>query len=395
MSLAIFCRQRAFGTTSRAATYTLLLAAAACGSAGKGGPPPGGPVPVTIVTLHATPVTLTRELPGRTSAYRVAEVRPQATGIVRERLFTEGALVHAGQSLFQLDDATYKAQYRSSGAALAKAKAAADAARSSANRAAELVKSHLISTQDNDNAQAVARQAEAEVEGAAAALEASRVNLAYTRITAPITGRIGRSFVTPGALVTVNQEAPIATIQQMDPMYVEVSQASSEWLGLKAEIDAGRLQRAGAGTSVGIVLEGGVRYVHDGKLEFADVTVDTATGSFVIKAIVPNPDGTLLPGMYVRALLNEGTRTAAILAPQPGIARDPRGGATALVVGAGNKVEPRPVTLSREIGNQWLVETGLKEGDRLIVEGVQKVKPGVDVVPFEATPTVPAAPAAH
>ena len=386
---------RLSGLTARGVLLALVLATAACGSSGKGGPPPGGPVPVTVVTLHSAPVTLTRELPGRTSAYRIAEIRPQATGIIRERLFTEGALVRVGQPLFQLDDAVYKAQYQSSAAALAKAQAAAEASRLAANRAADLVKTHLISTQDNDNAQAAARQAEAEVAGATAALEASRVNLAYTRITAPIAGRIGRSFVTAGALVTANQEASIATIQQMDPMYVEVSQASSEWLRLKAEIAAGRLKGAGAGTSVGIVLEGGVRYDHDGKLEFADVTVDTATGSFVIKAVVPNPNGTLLPGMYVRALLNEGTRNAAILAPQPGISRDPRGGAIALIVGAGNKVESRAVTLSREIGNQWLVDDGLKEGDRLIVEGVQKAHPGADAVPTEASPAAPAAPAAR
>ena len=385
MALDFPSSRHPLGWLGRGGALAFALAASACGAGGKGGPPPGGPVPVTVVTLHSAPVTLTRELPGRTSAYRIAEVRPQATGIVRERLFTEGALVQAGQPLFQLDDSVYKAQYQSSAAALAKAEAAAEAARRAADRAAELVKTHVISTQDNDTAQATARQAEAEVAGAKAALESSRVNLAYTRITAPIAGRIGRSFVTPGALVTANQDAAIATIQQMDPMYVEVSQASSEWLRLKAEIDAGRLKGAGAGTSVGILLEGGERYAHDGKLEFADVTVDAATGSFVIKAVVPNPDGTLLPGMYVRAILNEGTRPAAILAPQQGVARDPRGGATALVVGRGNQVESRTVTLSREIGNQWLVDDGLQDGDRVIVEGVQKVRPGADAVPTEAT----------
>lgn len=377
----------------------LLLAvtafAAGCGS-GHGGPPTGGPVAVTVVTLKGEPVTLQRELPGRTGAFQIAEVRPQATGIVRERLFTEGALVRAGQPLFQLDDAIYKANYQSSTAALARAEAAAEATRSAASRAAELVKTHLISTQDNDNAQANARQTAAEVAGARATLESSRVSLAYTRITAPISGRIGRSFVTPGALVTANQGAPIATIQQLDPLYVEVSQASSEWLQLKSEIDAGHLKGGGAGTSVVIILENGQRYAHDGKLQFSDVTVDTGTGSFAIKALVPNPEGTLLPGMFVRAMLNEGTRPEAILAPQAGVTRDPRGGATALVVGAGNKVEQRTVTLSREIGNHWLIEAGLKAGDRLIIEGLQKAKPGAEVQPSEAGTTPappPAAPA--
>lgn len=377
----------------------LLLAvtafAAGCGS-GHGGPPTGGPVAVTVVTLKGEPVTLQRELPGRTGAFQIAEVRPQATGIVRERLFTEGALVRAGQPLFQLDDAIYKANYQSSTAALARAEAAAEATRNAASRAAELVKTHLISTQDNDNAQANARQTAAEVAGARATLESSRVSLAYTRITAPISGRIGRSFVTPGALVTANQGAPIATIQQLDPLYVEVSQASSEWLQLKSEIDAGHLKGGGAGTSVVIILENGQRYAHDGKLQFSDVTVDTGTGSFAIKALVPNPEGTLLPGMFVRAMLNEGTRPEAILAPQAGVTRDPRGGATALVVGAGNKVEQRTVTLSREIGNHWLIEAGLKAGDRLIIEGLQKAKPGAEVQPSEAGTTPappPAAPA--
>jgi membrane fusion protein (multidrug efflux system) len=346
---------------------------------------------VTILTLRSAPVTLVRELPGRTSAFRIAEVRPQATGIVKDRLFTEGSLVRAGQPLFQLDDSMYRAQLQSSSAGVARAEAAAEVARLAARRAAELVKTHAISEQDNDNAQATARQADAEVAAARAALEASRVNLAYTRITSPITGRIGRSFVTPGALVTANQQAAIATVQQLDPLYVEVSQASSEWLTLKAEMASGRLHGAGAGTRVGILLDGGVRYPQDGKLEFTDVTVDSGTGTFVIKATVPNSAGTLLPGMFVRALVDEGTRADGILAPQVGIMRDPRGGATAFVVGAGNKVESRTVVLSREIGDQWLIDDGLKAGDRLIVEGIQKVKPGAEVQPTEAG----AAPAAH
>ena len=370
---------------------TVLAAAtvaAGCGARGPGAQP--GAPPVTVVTLKTRPVELSRELPGRTSAYLVAEVRPQATGIVKQRLFAEGALVKAGQGLYQLDDAVYRAQYQNSAAAVTKAEAAAEVARLAAKRAAELAKAHLISTQDNDNAVAAARQAEADVEGAKAALETSRVALAYTRITAPITGRIGKSNVTPGALVTANQNAALATIQQLDPIYVEVSQASSEWLRLKEEIGAGRLQPNGPGSKVGIILEDGRRYPHDGRLEFADVTVETGTGSFALRAIVPNPDGTLLPGMYVKAILDEGTRTAGLTVPQPGIARDPTGDATALVVGAGNHVELRHVVVSRAIGDEWLVDAGLNAGDRVIVEGMQKVRPDLEVTPVEAT-TTPAA----
>jgi membrane fusion protein, multidrug efflux system len=373
--------------------------AAGCGhgSGGSGGMPQQ---PVVVVTLRSQPVTLTRELPGRTTAFLVADVRPQATGVVKSRLFSEGAIVKAGQPLYQLDDSLYRAQYQSSEAALAKSEAAYEVARLAARRASELVTAHLISAQDNDNAVAAERQAAADVGVSRAAVQTSRVNLDYARITAPISGRIGKSMVTPGALVVANQSAALATIQQLDPMYVEVSQASSEWLGLKSEIDAGRLTAGGAGTHVSVVLEDGRRYPLDGRLEFADVTVDTSTGSFVVRAVVPNPNGTLLPGMYVRAILSEGTRADGLLVPQVAVTHDPKGGATALVVGAGNKVELRPVTVTRALGDQWLAEAGLRAGDRVIVEGVQKVHPGDVVQPTEATsaaaaagPAAPAAPA--
>ena len=369
------------------AASTLL---GACGH-GAGGGPGNVQQPVTVVTLQSQPVTVTRELPGRTTAFLVADVRPQATGIIKARLFREGAAVKAGQPLYQLDDALYRAQFQNSEAALAKAEAAAEVARLAARRASELLKTHAISAQDHDNAIAAERQAAAEAEAAKAALETSRVNLAYTRIVAPISGRIGKSAVTPGALVVANQSAPLATIQQLDPMYVEVSQASSEWLRLKEEIDAGRLKAGGAGTRVGVLLEDGRRYPQDGRLEFADVTVDTGTGSFALRAIVPNPDDTLLPGMYVRAILSEGIRNDAVLVPQVAVAHDPKGGATALVVGAENKVEQRAVTVSRAIGDQWLVDAGLRAGDRVIVEGVQKVRPGAVVRPTEAAAATAAA----
>jgi membrane fusion protein (multidrug efflux system) len=386
----------AAGPLHRPARVVLIATIAASAFVGGCGHGPGGPAgnpqqAVTVVTLKTQPVTLTRELPGRTTAFLVADVRPQATGVVKARLFNEGAAVKAGQPLYQLDDSLYRAQYESSEAGLAKAEAAHEVARLAARRAAELVKTHAISAQDNDNAIAVERQAAAEVATSKATLETSRVNLAYTRITTPISGRIGKSTVTPGALVLANQSAALATIQQLDPMYVEVSQASSEWLRLKEEIDAGRLQAGGAGTRVSVLLEDGRHYPQDGRLEFADVTVDTGTGSFALRAVVPNPDGTLLPGMYVRAILSEGTQADGLLVPQVAVTHDPKGGATALVVGAENKVEQRAVGVTRAIGDQWLVETGLRAGDRVIVEGIQKIHPGDIVRPTEATPPAAAA----
>ncbi len=369
---------------------------AACGAKGPGFPQ-GGAAPVTVVTLKTATVTLTRELPGRTSAFLVADVRPQANGIVKARLFNEGAAVKAGQTLYQLDDSAYRAQYDSSVAALAKAEATLVSARLAAARSAELVKIEAVSTQDNENAVATLGQAGADAASARAAVESSRVNLAYTRITSPITGRIGKSFVTPGALVVANQAGTLATVQQLDPIYVEVGQSSAEWLRLRRDIDAGRLTAGGSGTRVSIVLEDGSRFSHEGSLQFADVTVDPTTGSFVVRAVVPNPEGRLLPGMFVTAVIDEGNLKNVVLAPQQGITHDPKGGATALVVGAEDKAELRNVTASRTIGDQWLVESGLKAGDRVIVEGLQKVRPGAPVQAVErgatASGAAPAPPA--
>ena len=355
----------------------------------RAGGPNDLPVPVTVVTLKTQAVSLTRELPGRTTAYLVADVRPQASGIVKARLFREGSNVKAGQPLYQLDDTLYRAQVKSSEAALAKAEAAAEVARLGAQRAAELMKTHAISAQDNDNAIALERQAVADAAAAKAALETSRVNLAYATITAPISGRIGKSSITPGALVIANQSAALATIQQLDPIYVELSQASSEWLRLREEIDAGRLRAGGAGTLVGIILEDGRRYSHDGRLEFADVTVDTSTGSFALRVLVPNPSDVLLPGMYVRAILTEATAAEGLLVPQVAVAHDSQGRATAMVVGESNKVEQRDLKVTRALKDQWLVDAGLRAGDRVIVEGLQKIHVGSVVNPTEAT--VPAA----
>jgi membrane fusion protein (multidrug efflux system) len=289
----------------------------------------------------------------------VADVRPQVSGIVEQRLFSEGALVKAGQPLYELDDRLYRAQYNSAKAALQRAQATMVAAQLAAKRSAELVKIDAVSAQDNDNAVAALAQSQADVASAQAALDSTATSLAYAHISAPISGRIGKSTVTPGALVTADQTAPMATIQQLDPIYVDVSQSSREWLQLRQEID--------------------------GKLQFAEVTVDPTTGNYQLRALVPNPDGLLLPGMYVRAVLGEGVLAQGLLAPQQSIIRDPKGNATALVVNHDGKVEPREVKVSRTVGNQWLIDDGLVAGDRVIVEGLQKVQPGMAVKPVEAT----------
>jgi len=373
----------------RAALLTVTLAAAALAGCGhrEGGAPQGpGAMPVTVVTLRAEPVTLVRELTGRTSAYLVAEVRPQVSGIVKARLFTEGASVRAGQALYQLDDATYRADYGVAKAAVARAEATLEAARLRARRTGELVKTGVVSAQDNDNAVAALRQAEADVEASRAALASAGVVLGYARITSPISGRIGKSAVTEGALVKAEQDAPLATVQQLDPVYVDVTQSSAELLQLKRELAAGTLEEH-ASLPVAIVLEDGSRYAQEGALEFSDVSVDPGTGSYLLRIKVPNPDRTLLPGMYVRALVGNGVRPQGLLVPQQGIARDPRGNATALVVGKDGKAEIRVVQATRTIGDKWLVDGGLVAGDRVIVEGLQKVQPGMPVAATEATAT--------
>jgi membrane fusion protein (multidrug efflux system) len=315
----------------------------------------------------------------------VAEVRPQVSGIVKQRLFTEGTLVKAGQPLYELDDAIYRAQYNSAQATLQKAQANSQATRLAADRSRDLVKIDAVSAQDNDNAIAAFGQAQADVAAGQAAVANAAVNLAYAHIVAPISGRIGKSSVTQGALVTADQATAMATIQQLDPIYVDVNQASSEWLHLKQEIDSGRAQSGGADSPAKIELADGRTYDHEGKLQFADVTVDPTTGDFLLRVIVPNPNGVLLPGMYVRALIDEGVLAQGVLAPQQGITHDPKGNASALVVNSAGKVEPRVIRASRTIGNQWLIDDGLAAGDRLIVEGVQKVQPGMDVKAVEAS----------
>lgn len=338
---------------------------------------------VTVVTLRAQSVNLTRELPGRTAAFLVAEVRPQVSGIVKRRLFTEGAYVKAGQPLYEIDDAIYRAQYDSAEAALLKARATLDAARLAAKRSADLVKVDAVSAQDNENAIATERQAEADVAAAQAAVESSSINVAYAHIASPISGRIGKSTVTQGALVTAEQSAALATVTALDPIYVDVNQASSEWLQFQREIGTGFV-RSGEGAPTKILLEDGSVYGSEGKLQFADVTVEQSTGNFLLRVLVPNPDHLLMPGMYVRAVISEGVLPKGLLVPQQGITHDALGRATALVVASNGTVEQRVVKATRSVGNQWLVDSGLVAGDRVIVEGLQKVQPGMPVDAVEA-----------
>ena len=337
---------------------------------------------VTVVTLRPEPVTLTRELPGRTSPSLVAEVRPQVSGLVKQRLFEEGKNVEAGQALYQLDDASYRADASSARAALARTQAALKSARLTARRIGELAKIDAVSAQDHENAIANLRQSEADVGVAQAAVQSVEVVLGHARIVAPISGRIGKSAVTQGALVTANQPEPLAIIQQLDPIYIDVTYSSTELLRMRKELAAGTLDST-LNVPVAIRMEDGTLHSQTGQFAFADLNVDPATGSFLVRVDVPNPGQLLLPGMYVRAEVSVGKRPDALLVPQPGIARTPKGDATALIVDANGKVELRAVSVDRTIGDRWLIESGLVAGDRVIVEGLQRVQPGALVEPIE------------
>ncbi len=334
---------------------------------------------VGIVTLKSAPLQITTELPGRTNAYRVAEVRPQVSGIILKRNFTEGSDIQAGVSLYQIDPATYQASYESAKGDLAKAQAAANIAQLTVKRYQKLVGTKYISQQEYDSAVADAQQSNAAVVAAKAAVETARINLAYTKVTSPISGRIGKSAVTEGALVQNGQSTALATVQQLDPIYVDVTQSSNDFLHLKQELANGKLKQENGKAKVELVTNDGLKYPQEGTLEFSDVTVDQTTGSITLRAIFPNPDHTLLPGMFVRARLEEGINPDALLVPQQGVTRTPRGDASVMVVGEGDKVEVRQVTATQAIGDKWLVTEGLKSGDRVIVAGLQKVKPGVQV----------------
>jgi len=350
-------------------------------------PTQAGPPEVAVVEIEPQSVTITTELNGRTSAYLVAEVRPQVGGIIQKRLFHEGADVRAGDVLYQIDPASYQAAYASASAALAKAEANVISTRYRAERYKELVEIKAVSRQEYDDAAAALKQAEADIEAGKAAVETARINLAYTRVTAPIAGRIGKSSVTEGALVMASQGAALATIQQIDPVYVDVTQSSASLLRLQQSMTSGTLKRDSANRAkVKLILEDGTPYPLEGALQFQDVTVDPTTGSYILRIVFPNPKRILLPGMFVRAILEEGVNEQALLVPQQGVSRDPKGNPTSLIVDAEGKVQQRMLTLDRAIGDKWLVSSGLSPGDRVIVEGVQKAKPGASVkaVPFDA-----------
>ena len=348
------------------------------------GKSPSTPPEVGVIIVQPQRVTLTTELAGRTSAHLIAEVRPQVGGIIQKRLFTEGSDVKAGEILYQIDPATYQAAYNSAKASLARAEANVINARLKAERYRELIKNNFVSQQDYDDVNAAFKLAEADIEAAKAALETARINLAYTRITAPISGRIGRSTVTDGALVTANQSAALATIQQLSPMYVDVTQSSAELLHLKQNLASGLLKNSTTGQArVKLILEDGSAYTLPGTLKFSDVTVDQSTGSITLRAIFPNPKQILLPGMFVRAILEEGVDEHAILVPQRGVTRSPDGNAMVLVVGGEEKVETRTIKVVRTVGDNWLVSEGLKAGDRVILEGLQKARPGTSVKAVE------------
>jgi len=330
---------------------------------------------------------VTTELSGRTRSRLSAEIRPQVGGIVQQRLFEEGALVKAGQVLYQLDPASYKAAYASAQASVAKSEATVNAAKVTARRNAELAKIEAVSKQTSEDSQATLQQAEADLGVARAALETARINLGFTRITAPIAGRIEASTVTPGALVTASQTTALTTVQQLDPVYVDVTQSTTELLQLQRELAAGTLKNGSADkaeASVKLLLEDGTTYAHAGRLQFSSVTVNEGTGAVTLRILVPNPERTLLPGMYMRAVLEQGVAEGALLVPQQGVTRTANGDASALVVTSENKVEKRALKVSRAVGNRWQVIEGLKAGERVIVEGSLKVKAGDTVKAVDA-----------
>ncbi|EQA97707.1 membrane fusion protein (multidrug efflux system) [Sphingobium wenxiniae] len=363
-----------------------IIGLLACASAlaltgcGKEAPPAPPPPAVGVVTLKAETAPLTAELPGRIAAMETAEVRPQISGVIRRRLFTEGGYVKAGQVLYEIDDAPYRAALAQAQGNLARAQASISATSLQAQRYRELVGINAVSRQEADNAMAAAQQARADVSAQRAAVQAAQVNQDFTRIKAPISGRIGRSLFTPGALVQTAQADPLATIQRTDMVYVDVTQSAADIINLKQALKRGGVSEAD-GARVQLLLPNGSVYPIEGRMQFSEVTVDPSSGAVTLRATFANPDGLLLPGMYVRARLVEGQRRDAILAPQQGISRDARGRATALIVNAGNKVEMREVQLDRAVGDKWIVTSGLKAGDRLIVEGLLNLRPGADVRP--------------
>lgn len=369
-----------------AATFALVLGLVGCDERDAAAPPgPGaqGRPQVGVVTVRPQSVAITAEMPGRTTASLVAEVRPQVNGIIKARLFEEGSEVQAGDALYQIDPASYQATYDSAIAAQQKAEAAVPSAQSKVERYQGLIKQKAVSQQDYDDAVASLAQARAEVAAAKADVETARINLDYTRITAPIGGRIEKSSLTPGALVTARQDTALTTIRTLDPINVDVTQSSTNLLNLQQAIRDGRIKVSGENVKVRLKLDNGETYAHPGVLEFSSAYVDQTTGTYGVRAQFPNPDRQLLPGMYVRALIEEGVAPDSFLVPQRGVTRNTKGEPVALVVNADNKVEQRVLSVSRSVGSNWLVETGIGDGDRVIVEGSQFARPGQDVTPID------------
>jgi len=374
------CRLTAFSVKLIVVLISLAggLFLGGCEERKQAAPPP---VPeVAVVTVQPQRVELTTELPGRTAAYLVAEIRPQVSGLIQKRLFKEGSDVKGGQILYQIDPAPFQATLDNARAALGKAEANRPAIQLRMQRYKELLADKAVSQQDYDDAAAALKQAEAEVELWKAAVETARISLGYTRVTAPISGRIGRSSVTDGALVTAHQPVALATIQQLDPIYADVPQSTSELLRLRRRLEEGQLDQNGRNQQkVKLILQDDEVYPLEGTLQFRDITVDPTTGSVILRIVFPNPDGVLLPGMFVRAVVREGINEQAILIPQQTVSRDPKGNPSVLVVDGEGKVQQRPLRLDRAIGDQWLVASGLAAGERVILEGMQKARPGSSV----------------
>ena len=358
---------------------------AGCGS-GKQQQPPAPPTPqVGFVTVSPQSVTLSTELAARTAAYETSEIRPQVNGLITARLFQEGDEVRAGQPLYRIDPQPYQAQVASARAALARAKAAIASNDALARRYGELVKINAIARQDYENAITTAQQARADVAAQEAALRTATIDLGRTTVKAPISGRIGRSAVTTGGLVTASQTTALSTIQRLDPIYVDITQSSVDQLRLRKQLLEGNLSRGANAARIRLKLEDGTLYPVEGIVKFADVTVDPATGSQTIRAQFSNPNRLLLPGMYVTAQFVEGTQANALLVPQRAVSRDEKGNPVVMVVGPGNKIVPKTLTAPRTIGDNWLVTAGLAAGDRVIVEGAQNLQPGTPVKPVQWT----------
>ena len=365
----------------------VAFASALLGCSGAKAPAgPQGPPEVGVITLATRSVGIVDELPGRTVAYRVAEVRPQVSGIVQKRLFAEGSDVRAGEQLYQIDPSSYSAALRSAEAALQRAQANREKAKLLQDRYGPLRENNLVSQQAYDDAVTGFSAAEADVAAAKAQVESARINVVYCQVLSPIAGRIGRALVTEGALVTSQQSTPLALVQQLDPIYVDITQSSVEMLKLQRALASGELQRDEKNEAeVSLTLEDGSDYGQRGKLQFAEVSVDPSTGAVVLRALFPNPRRELLPGMFVRAQLTQAMKSEALLVPQRGVTRNQRGDAVVLVVGDDNRVAERTVTTARVIGNDWLIDTGLRAGERVILDGLQKVRPGVEVRPVEVS----------